>query len=369
MAICCNNFILCYTGSIDNSRCIVQYWFESGKEHKIPVKPHGNSKLRKQPFCRTHPSTMALIKKKAKNCAPKEAVSAVYNKQGGIMGATSIGELPRNRQQISNVRSKIGTNSSICSAKGLRDPLFMVMEQSKLCESGDKFVRVVTACPEPMCILASDQQLTDLVRFGTNPSLFSVLSVDPTFSLGDFSVTCITYRHLLLIDPRTGQSPIMLGPLFVHQSKSYTTYHFFASSLLGIAPKLVGVLAFGTDGEKALVKAFKRQLQFAVHLRCFRHIRQDIKRKLTADMGFPSDIASEVLADIFGNKEGPTFFEGLVDCNSKDEFDSKLSMLEERWEEFECLRCKLSDGQIDFFHGLKNITQKKLSLLCYVLFE
>jgi len=169
---------------------------------------------------------MALIKKKAENCTPKDAVSAVYNKQGGMMGANSIGELPRNRQQISNVHSKIGTNSSICSAKGLQDPLLMVMKQSKLCESGDKFVRVVTACPEPMCILASDQQLTDLVRFGTDPSLFSVLSVDPTFSLGDFSVTCITYRHLLVIDPRTGQSPIMLGPLFVHQSKSYTTYHF-----------------------------------------------------------------------------------------------------------------------------------------------
>jgi len=26
-------------------------------------------------------------------------------------------------------------------------------------------------------------------------------------------------------------------------------------------------------------------------------------------MGFPADIVSEILADIFGNKEGPTFFE------------------------------------------------------------
>jgi len=109
--------------------------------------------------------------------------------------------LPRNRQQVSNIRSKINSSSSICSAKGLRDPLFMVMEQSKLCESGENFVRVVTACPEPMCLLANDQQLGDLARFGTDPSLFSVLSIDPTFSLSDFSVTCITYRHLLVTDP------------------------------------------------------------------------------------------------------------------------------------------------------------------------
>ena len=197
-----------------------------GKEHKVAIKPHSNSKLRKQPYCRTHPSTIAMIKEEAENSSPKDSVRIVYNKQGGIMGATSIGESPRNRRQVSNIRSKISSSSSICSAKGLRDPLFMVMEQSKLCESGDKFVRVVTACPEPMCLLANDQQLADLARFGTDPSLFSVLSIDPTFSLCDFSVTCITYRHLLVTDPHTGQSPIMLGPLFVHQSKSYTTYHF-----------------------------------------------------------------------------------------------------------------------------------------------
>ena len=35
-------------------------------------------------------------------------------------------------------------------------------------------------------------------------------------------------------------------------------------------------------------------------------------------------VACEVLADIFGNKEGPTFFQELVDCKSEDEFDSKL---------------------------------------------
>ena len=103
----------------------------------------------------------------------------------------------------------------------------MVMEQSKLCEGKDKFVRIVTATPEPMCVLATDQQLHDLVRFGTNPSIFSV---DPTFVLGDFSITCITYHQLLVTDPRTGQPPIMLGPVLVHQSKEYSTYHFLCLS-------------------------------------------------------------------------------------------------------------------------------------------
>ena len=77
-----------------------------------------------------------------------------------------------------------------------------------------------------MCVLVSDQQLHDLARFRAKPDKFCVLSVDPIFSLGDFSITCITYRHLLVTDPHTGQFPIMLGPLLVHQSKEYSTYNF-----------------------------------------------------------------------------------------------------------------------------------------------
>ena len=174
----------------------MQYWFDSGREHKVLIRSHGNSKKRKQSFCRTHPSTMKVLKEEAQNCPPKEAVSIIYEEKGGIMGATCLGELPRNRDQVSNMCRTVNSKLPLCSNKGLRDPLFMVMEQCKLCESGDKFVRVVTASPEPMCILATDQQLNDLVRFATNPNKFCVISIDPTFSLGDFSVTCI----ILLIE-------------------------------------------------------------------------------------------------------------------------------------------------------------------------
>ena len=133
----------------------------------------------------------------------------------------------------------------------------------------------------------------------------------------------------------------MLGPMLVHQRKLYATYiyHFFASTLVGIAPKLA---SFGKDGEEAVVKAFKQQFSFAVHLRCFRHMRQDIQRKLSVDMGFPADAVSTILAHIFGEKDGSTFFEGLVDANSEGEFDEQLSSLKMKWEELEDLRAKKS---------------------------
>ena len=80
------------------------------------------------------------VLKEAKNHPPKEAVSVVYEENGGMMGANSLGELPRNREQVSNMRRNVNSTLPMSSSKGLRDPLFMVMDQCTLCESGDKCV-------------------------------------------------------------------------------------------------------------------------------------------------------------------------------------------------------------------------------------
>ena len=71
------------------------------------------------------------------------------------------------------------------------------MLQAHLEEGNEKFIRDVKAYPEPAIVLASEQQLFDLDRFCCNAAQFSILTVDPTFSLGDFDVTPTTYRHLL----------------------------------------------------------------------------------------------------------------------------------------------------------------------------
>ena len=46
-------------------------------------------------------------------------------------------------------------------------------------------------------------------------------------------------------------------------------------------------------------------------------------------MGFPNDIVCEILDDVFRNREGPTFFEGLVYCNSEDELDNSVNSVTE----------------------------------------
>ena len=78
-------------------------------------------------------------------------------------------------------------------------------------------------------VLATDTQLLDMVKFGTREEEFCIVTIDPTFNLGDFDVTPVTYRHLLLESNRSQKPPVFIGPLFVDYRKTFQTYMNFAS--------------------------------------------------------------------------------------------------------------------------------------------
>jgi len=69
-----------------------------------------------------------------------------------------------------------------------------------------------------MTVLHINLSLNDLERFCTKEKC-TVLSIDPTFNLGDFYVTVTTYHHLML-ENSGGSHPVILGPIFVHQQKN-----------------------------------------------------------------------------------------------------------------------------------------------------
>ena len=219
---------------------------------------------------------MERIKTEAKKHEPKETVGRVCSSTGGMMYVSSAGKLPRDEHQIANVRHSRKKNSSSYAD----DELFIAMTECKSKDITARFVRDVKAAPDPALVLATDQQLDDLVRFGTNPEYFSIVTVDPTFNLGDFDVTPLTYRHLLLETQRSGNQPIFLGPMLIHFRKTFSTYLYFASTLIGLCHDLELLKAFGTDGETALVGSFSHEFGYAVHLSCAIHLRCNIKQQL-----------------------------------------------------------------------------------------
>ena len=292
-------------------------------EDELEINPHGNASS-SQPYLRTSTSTLRTIKSKLKSTSPKETLEIVSRNKGGEFLAKSTGDLPRNRQQIYNMNKH----------QKSQDPLYsLILEIQNLGGNEDQFIRELKLTPEPSMILAYDYQLAELEAFCTEPSYHSVLGIDPTFNLGQFHLTVTTYKQLQLVKPN-GEHPTFVGPLFLHYRKTYSCYNSFSSGLAGLNKSLSNICVFGTDGEIALIEAFQQQCKNAIHLTCFTHCRENIKRKLR-ELHVPTDIIKEYVFEIFGGQRGTTFVEGLVDATvdatSGSDFDKKLAALEDTW--------------------------------------
>jgi hypothetical protein len=146
--------------------------------------------------------------------------------------AAAPGLLPRNEKQVSNFKMRSCMTSRILNLPNISkdaaaDDLFVVMQQAYSQNSSKRFIRAVNAAPEPAIVLATDLQLNDLCRCCTSSNSFSPLTVDPTFCLGDFDVTLVTFQNIFLRSKRTKNPPIFIGPACIHYKKNFATYLFF----------------------------------------------------------------------------------------------------------------------------------------------
>ena len=308
--------------------CLVQYYFD-GTPHELHPRSHGNSKS-DRPYAWSMKSIHNKLRQTAGKMTPKQALTKCLQESGGVNQARSLGNIPKSRSQVRYHQAKSKDKSSG------NDSLFSVMIQCKSTDpnADDAFVRSVVAAPEPMAVLATNRQLSDMVRFLTDPLQHTIMGIDPTFNFGDFNVTPIVFRYLLLEHRKDGHSPIILGPLLVHQQKKFTSYHFFASTLISLCPSLRNIQAFGSDGETQLYETFQMQLPQAIHLRCFRHFRANLVSKLTS-LGLPSEVINQYMTDVFGRTTEGLHEVGLVDMTDEEEFKQRTEALHETWDQRE----------------------------------
>lgn len=212
------------------------------------------------------------------------------------------------------------------------DELAIVLQKAFMEDSSRKFIREIRTVREPATIVAWDQQIIDLVRFCTLEDEFGILTVNPTFSLGQFDVTVTTYRHLLLECRRTASC--------VYRTKydplQENIFHLlvFASTLVGLKPELSRLQCFGTDEEEALYEAFQYEFPLSIHLQCFNHVRRNIKAKLQ-ELAINESTVHIVLGDIFGRVVESQHFDGRFDAESDKEYERGLQSLCQKWEQYD----------------------------------
>ena len=142
------------------------------------------------------------------------------------------------------------------------------------------FLREVRTAPELSLALANEKLLDNIERFGTR-SPFTVLGVDSTFNICEYSVTITTYRHPLLLVKNQDIYPVMLGPILIHTNNSFESYFTLPSTLIRLRPSYTSLKAFGTDGKLNVYSAFNSWFNKAQHLLYWIHTKENIENKLS----------------------------------------------------------------------------------------
>ena len=84
-------------------------------------------------------------------------------------------------------------------------PLLIYIKQSVITSSA------------PACVLATDEQLRQLVLNCTRQDNFGVMHIDPTFNLGEFFVTPIVFPLVNYMHGKSkGGCPTFIGPVLLH---------------------------------------------------------------------------------------------------------------------------------------------------------
>ena len=224
--------------------------------------------------------------------------------------------------QIRNIRRRDETEST--------DPVIECSDLAKAQElKENRFLRDVRSAPEFTMFMANERKVEDINKFCTDEESVSVLGVDTTFNIGQYYVTITTYRHLMLTNA-FGVEPVMLGPILLHQRKSFESYFKLSSSMLHNCPNLQNLRVFGTDGDVNLGNAFQVCFGKSAHLLCDLHMVDNIEKKL-GQLNIKGRHAKEYLVDIFGRVDGSIKVKGLVDSLSENELEDNMESLKEEW--------------------------------------
>jgi hypothetical protein len=321
-------------------RALIQYYFTDGSSTK-PIKksPHGNCKEDSQHSCqphlRTQTSTIENLKLKAKKQSPKDAIYDELDEVGGILGAISMSEEPRNRRQVYNFKAKTRPEAD---KNGTDEPYGDLVELTKIVQEHrsrpDKgFAHDLNIGDGNSMVLVNQQQVRDVERFCCAQSgQFCPLGIDGTFDFGPFFITLTTYRQLLL-QKDDGTSPVAVGPIFLHQKRGIESYYDFFRSLFKLKSGLTKVRAMGCDGEDALINAIVAAFPDVILLRCFWHAKNNIKDKLRRKFGVNDVVLKQIMTNIFGCQVEATYHLGLVDADDAEDFDRKFASLFPMWEE------------------------------------
>ena len=256
---------------------------------------------------------MKISNKASSSMGPSSVYDQLYQEAGDVLSRKASADVPRSIDQVKYERKKLRNQHE-------KDQLAELISLSN-----NGFVRNVQVGQGVRAVLATEEQLADVVRFCSNPEEYGIFGIDVTYNIGDFYVTTTTYEHLALIDKATGNHPVFPGPMMVHTDEKQETFHYFASTMRKVNSDIENILFVGSDRQRSIENGLAPKLPIAHFLVCKKHVEDNIKMKMAA-LGIQDK--ANYLIEIFGDRTS----RGLIDSESREEFKSRLLQLKDVWE-------------------------------------
>ena len=133
------------------------------------------------------------------------------------------------------------------------------------------------------------------------------------------TVTC--FKQMSVVRPESKESPIFIGPIFLHDNSDFETYcHFFHHLKVKLTDADLKKLVIGSDDERAMVKAITMAFPEATHTLCTRHLRKNANQKLQGDAVDRKE-KDKLIGMIFGD-------EGIISADDTICFEEKCREFE-----------------------------------------
>ncbi|KAI8482491.1 Titin-like [Branchiostoma belcheri] len=225
-------------------------------------QPHGNSK--------DPESVYVLCRAAARDVFPEHRVCSLKDQ-------LPLEEQPSNINQVKTKKYREARKRRGAVPSGGQNVADRVQQLEA--PDGHPFARQVIRGynKETAFILYTDEQIQDLKRFCCSSAHAenTVLGVDKTFTLGQFPVTILNFKHLGVVKRDMGEHPTFFGPMYVHGKSKIADYGTFCDHIRSKLDEPPSLPVVESDNERGLREAIARAWPGCHQLYCHRHIRNN----------------------------------------------------------------------------------------------
>ncbi|XP_071137045.1 uncharacterized protein [Mytilus edulis] len=280
---------------------------------------HGNSKKGNE-FVRTPALLFEEMGELVKTMRPKNA----YNKL--LINCSDEATGPSAPRQIRDkkYRDKKKEIRNITGVTGNRGNMAdNIQTIENIMQKGHSLIKHLAHSPgkTPCVILYTEEIMKDVVNLCCSGQ--TLLGFDKTFNICDIHVTPSVFKQLSVTKVETGEPPLFVGPMFLHDCSHFDTYSIFFSHLkTKLADEDTSELVIGSDQERSLVKAIVKSFPEATHVLCTRHLKLNLSEKMKNGVGMHRKDRLDIEQRIFGRN-------GISNADNSAVFEEKCEEVEE----------------------------------------